>query len=154
MKFSSREDIEAPADFVFEQLCRFERFERSAMRRGAEVQRLDDIPAAGIGMRWAVSFEMRGRMRHLTLEMTEFDRPRAIKVISVSNGIYGEFLINLMALSPRMTRLSVSLDVSPKTLAARLMIQSIRLAKGSVSRRFKQRVADFGARVEESYRSA
>ena len=64
MKFSTREDIEAPIEGVFDMLCDFEGFERSAMRRGAEVQRVDRLPKPGVGMIWDVVFSMRGKMRN------------------------------------------------------------------------------------------
>ena len=61
MKFSAREDIAAPIEQVFASLCDFEGFERQAMRRGAEVQRVDPLTQPGVGMKWQVSFNMRGR---------------------------------------------------------------------------------------------
>ena len=59
MKFSTNEDVEAPIDAVFEMLCDFESFERAAMRRGAEVQRVDQLVAPGVGMIWDAVFEQK-----------------------------------------------------------------------------------------------
>jgi len=57
--------------------------------------------------------------------------------------------VDLVALSRARTRLSVGLDVTPRTLAGRLMIQSMKLAKGNLSKRFRLRVADYAMDVEE-----
>ena len=37
MKFSSREDLDAPIDYVWQQVTDFVAFERQAMRRGADL---------------------------------------------------------------------------------------------------------------------
>lgn len=41
-----------------------------------------------------------------------------------------------MVLSPRRSRVRMDLEVKPKTLAARLFINTMRLAKGRVQGRF------------------
>lgn len=149
MKFSSREDIEATIDQVFEMLCDFEGFERSAMRRGADVQRIDPMTEPGVGMRWDVSFMMRGRKRQLQLEMVRFDRPNEMALEFTSTGMNGSFVLELLALSRSRTRLAVALEVSPRTLSARLLVQSLKLAKSSLTKRFKLRVAEYAKTMEE-----
>ncbi|HCI07161.1 MAG TPA: hypothetical protein DE314_07355, partial [Sulfitobacter sp.] len=62
MKFSTREDVEVPIDQAFALICDFDAYERSAMRRGAEVRRVDDLSKPGVGMKWAASFKMRGKI--------------------------------------------------------------------------------------------
>ena len=75
MKFSTKEDIEAPIEAVFEMLCDFESVERAAMRRGAEVQRSDTKTAIGVGMSWRGAFNLRGKRRQVDIEMVTFDKP-------------------------------------------------------------------------------
>lgn len=149
MKFSAREDIEAPIDHVFASLCEFEGFERQAMRRGADVQRMDDLTQPGVGMRWKASFSMRGRRRDLALELVRFDVPNEMGFVAQSQGMNATFQIELIALSRSRTRMSVALELSPLNLSARLLIQSLKLAKATLTKRFKLRVADYSKGLEE-----
>ena len=51
MKFSTREDIEAPIEHVWAQISNFDAFERQALRRGAEIARSDSQGAPGLTWR-------------------------------------------------------------------------------------------------------
>ncbi|UOA25996.1 SRPBCC family protein [Pseudosulfitobacter sp. DSM 107133] len=152
MKFSTREDIEAPIEAVFDMLCDFEGFERSAMRRGAEVQRVDRLKSPGIGMMWDVVFSMRGKMRKVQLEMTRFERPQDMLLAYRSPGLEGTFQVELMSLSRSRTRVAISLEVTPLNLSSRLLVQSLKLAKTSLTKRFKLRVAEYAKTMEERYK--
>ena len=151
MKFSTIEDIEAPIDAVFDMLCDFEAFERSAMRRGAEVQRRDQRTEPGTGMQWQASFELRGKRREMELEMVTFDRPNEMVLESTSPGMLGTTSFDLIALSRSRTRVMVELEVKPLNLSARLLVQSLKLAKNSLTKKFKQRVAEYAKSMEERY---
>ncbi|MBD3664719.1 SRPBCC family protein [Sulfitobacter sp. TSTF-M16] len=151
MKFSTREDIEAPVEAVFDMLCDFERFERSAMRRGAEVQRMDDLRVPGVGMTWRAAFNFRGKKRELELEMVTLDRPNEMVLESMSPGLIGQMSFEMMALARNRTRLLVQLELKPLTLSARLLVQSFKLAKTSLTRKYKARVADYAKGMEERY---
>ena len=41
------------------------------------------------------------------------------------------------------------LDLRPKTLAARLLVQSLKLARNKLNRKFRKRVAEFAMLIEE-----
>ena len=151
MKFSTNTDIEAPIDAVFEMFCDFESFERYAMRRGAEVQRVDRLAQPGVGMAWRAAFEMRGKPRQLDLEMVRFEAPNEIWLEGTSPGMLSTTRFELMALSRSRTRVHVALEVKPVTLSARLLVQSLKLAKSSLSQKFKQRVADYARGMEDRY---
>ncbi|QQA42498.1 SRPBCC family protein [Pelagovum pacificum] len=152
MKFSTREDIEAPIDHVFAHVTDHATFERQALRRGADVQRLDGGTGIGVGSRWKVGFNFRGRRRDLTATVTTFDPPNSISVGATTTGIDGLTTIDLVQLSRTRTRLMVAIEMRPTTLAARLMIQSLKLAKSSLDKRLKDRMAKVAREIEISHR--
>jgi hypothetical protein len=154
MKLSTKEDIEAPIDVVFAMLCEFETFERAAMRRGAEVQRTDSMQMAGVGMAWRAAFNMRGKRRQVEIEMITFDKPNEIALECRSQGLLTLMTLELVALSKNRTRLMTAFDVKPLNLSARLLVQSLKLAKTSLTKKFKLRVADFAKTVEERHKKA
>lgn len=152
MQFSAKEDIEAPIDFVFEQLSDFQSFERSALRRGAEVQRTDGKRNVGPGMMWDASFKLRGRKRDLRLELTEYDAPTGMVLTSRSANMGGHMTVDLVALSRGRTRMSLEIDLKPKTLSARLLVQSLKLARSNLSKRFRKRVAEYAEELEDKHK--
>ena len=49
MKSSKREDIEAPIDYVYARVTDFQGFERQALRRAADLQRVRDWAGCRMG---------------------------------------------------------------------------------------------------------
>ncbi len=154
MNFSTREDIEAPIQSVWTAVTDFEHFERQAMRRGAEVSRSDPRGRPGPDSEWNVCFTYRGRPREIDARIAEFDAPNALRLDSVSGGLDAVMRIELMSLSPRRTRLNIALDLTPRTLTARLLVQSLKFARTNLGKRFANRVYDFAQGVEGRYRNA
>ena len=148
MKLSAREDIEAPINYVFDRVSDFTLLERSAMRRGVEVVR----NVVEGNTTWALAFTFRGRPRNATVALEKVESPSLLVAGFSSGGLMGQTIVELIALSRNRTRLSISVDFAPQTLSARLMVQSLRLAKMTITRRFKTRVADIAEEIEEGYR--
>lgn len=150
MKFSAREDINAPADHVWTEVCDFAGFERQAMRRGADVQRVDAGPVVE-GSAWDVAFSFRGKDRQLRAEVTRLDGPNGLTLNTTSSGIDGVVTIELVPLTPQRTRFAMSVEMSAKTLPARLLLQSLKLAKANLTNRYKKRIGDFAEEIERRY---
>lgn len=147
MKFSTREDIEAPIDFVWQQISDIGAFERQAMRRGADVRRRDSGPVQQ-GSAWDVDFVFRGKDRKLVVTMATFDAPNAIHLDAEGTGLEGQMTVDLVPLTPHRTRFAVAIELRAKTLSARLLLQSLKLAKANLTHRFKTRVADYSEEIE------
>lgn len=152
MKFSTKEDVEIPIDDAFELLSDFESFERAALRHGAEVSRSDDLTQPGAGMTWKVRAKFRNKQRQFNIVLSEYDPPTQMAYDIGSPNLKGTFLVELVALSRNRTRVRVELDVRPKTLSARLLMQSAKLARNTLNRRYKNRVSHFAADIEDRYK--
>ena len=150
MKFSSREDIDAPIERVFDHLTDFAQFEQRAIERGVDLKRTDDLTAPGTGASWDAAFKLRGKQRQLSLVVTKFARPTDLLIEGSSKAIHTEFLIEMTALTESKTRMSVTLELRPKSLAMRLMLQSLKVAKSNLNKRFKLRAAEHARQLEQS----
>lgn len=154
MKLTAKNDVEAPVDFVFAQLADFEGWERAAMRRGAEVARLDSMTRVGPGMTWSALFQYRGKERKTTIRLDAIKPTSSLSLTGMSRLMDGVMVINVLDLAAKRTRVEVRLDIKPKTIAARLLIQSLRLARARVERRFSQRVAQMSIEIEDRFRKS
>ncbi len=151
MQFSTHADIQAPIAWVFQQLSDFPAFERQAMRRGADLRRVDDLPRPGLGSAWDVQFQFRGRDRQLRAEVTGFEVPSSLVITAVSPNMGGVSTVELVSLARTTTRMTVSLEVTAKSLSARLLLQSLKLAKGNLTRKFETGVSGYALNLQDRY---
>ena len=154
MKLTAKYDLEAPATFVFGQLVDFDGWERAAIRRGADVMRTDKLTRTGPGATWAASFRYRAKVREVTIRLDSMTPATALGLTGISKLADGVMAADVLEVGPSRTRLEVRLEIKPKTLAARIYVQSLRLARARVERSFAQRVAQLTAEIEDRYRAA
>lgn len=145
MKLTCKQDIDAPAAFVLAQIADFDSWERAAMRRGVAVER-----SAGPGgaLSWTAVFRHRGRERRLTLEDQGAQASGGQGFALGSDLADATVGIEVAAMAARRARLFVTIEVRPRTFAARLYVQSLRLARARVDARLAQRVAAFAREIE------
>jgi hypothetical protein len=151
MKLTTKTDLEAPIGFVYATLADFPAWEREAVRHGVEIERPADTPLTGKGATWRVRAQYRGKLRKLQVRVDDAIPDDKLIFTLDSASVEGTSQAELISLSPRRTRLRLTLEVRPKTLAARLFINTLRLAKRRVDARFDKRVAQLAARIEEMY---
>jgi hypothetical protein len=154
MKVTSRHDIEVPIAFVFETLTDFNSWERSAMRRGADVVRTDNMTTVTAGLAWLLRFRFRGKDRKLAVRLTGIDAPARVSFAMDGALFDATSVIDLMELGPNRTRLVMVGEAKPKTLGARLMLQSLRLARNRVQRHVDRRVTTIADEVIDRYRTS
>ncbi|WP_298677279.1 SRPBCC family protein [uncultured Lentibacter sp.] len=152
MKFSADQDVEASVSHVFAAVSDFDGLARKAMRRGVQVTRLDNLDGPVAGMAWEAVFSFRGKARKLHIELVEVDAPNGLSAKSQTKGLDTRLVLGLVAMSKARTRMSIELELMPQSLAARLLVQSLKLARGTVSKRLKGRLAEFAKLTAESYR--
>jgi hypothetical protein len=151
MKLTVKTDIDAPAEFVHAYLCDNTVWEREAIRRGVEVERPADMPLKGVGAGWRIKLRFRGRIRKVLVRIDEIVQGEVIGYSFEGQALFGTTELETKALSPRRSRLKVSIEAKPKTLAARLFLNTLRLARRKVEERMEKRVGQLGARIEERY---
>lgn len=145
MRFTARGDLALPIAAVHAALSDVDHYEAEARARGA---RLERHGTGGEGTEWDIAFRFRGRERQLRARLLELRPPGRLRLTWEGRLTRGEAVVELVALARGRTRLALTIDVLPKTLPARLFLQSLRLVKPRLNRRFRARVAEALRRLE------
>lgn len=149
MIFQTQEDINAPISQVFPFLSDFPGFERSALRRGAEVTRLDNVRETGPGMKWDLKFKLRGKKREFVLEMAHYDPPQSMRFYTYTSGVDGVMSVDLIELSRNSTRMVIRLEMKANNLTGRLLLQSLKIAKANLTGRVEAKLYEFARNTEQ-----
>ncbi|MEM7723377.1 MAG: SRPBCC family protein [Pseudomonadota bacterium] len=152
MKFKTSEDIDAPLDVVWAEFTTFDTLEHEARGRGAEITRLGNWTEPAAGVEWRGSVTVRGKRRAISSRIARFEPNDVCVVESRIGGMRSHYEISFIALSKTVTRVAVVLDLSADTLTARLILQTMKLARGRVLQRLQGVLARQGNAAEAVYR--
>jgi hypothetical protein len=151
MQFTSVQDVNAPLDFVFQQLSDFDSYESYAMRVGADVKRLDKLSEKNAGMCWQIKGDFRGKNREMAVDLEEYRPDNLLRFLVKMSGLEAAVVLESMALTRKQSRIKVTTLLKPKTISARLIVQSAKLAKNSMNRKFNHRFWTFANHIENNY---
>ncbi len=141
MKFSTREDIDRPIAEVYAFMANFEGFEERIKKRGIKISRMPGVSPPDIGTSWEAPVEWRGRRYDIAATLVNVEPDVCYGIEGKVGGVESLAVVDLVALAKSKTRMFVSLELTPTTLSSRIMLQSLKLTKGSLTKRFKSRVA-------------
>lgn len=147
MKFSTREDIDAPIERVFAALTDFDHFAGILRSRGTRVTRTDRIAGPAAGMAWTADPEIRGKRRAVVASITEFADGKGYVVTSATSGLDCVATVDLTAITTDRTLLQVTFEIRPATISGRILLQPLKLAKASLNEKFAARIARYAADI-------
>ena len=104
-------------------------------------------------MAWASVFNVRGKNRKIEAELIGYEPCDGYEVELQSNDVTAYATLELMSLSKSRTRASFAIELKPKSLSGRLMVQTMRLGKSRLEKRFRKRAVDFALTIERQYNS-
>ena len=102
-----------------------------------------------MGMAWQATFGFRGKEREARITLVEAQAPDLLVYDSLSGGLEMRTRLEFVALSRSRTRVTMTADLKPQTLSARLLVQSLKLARGNLEKRFRVRMADYAKQLED-----
>lgn len=149
MKFVAAEEIAAPAELVWARVSDFEGFERRAAGKAGHVSRAPDGPI-GSGTTWTGSVHAAGKLRSVSVTLLQLDENQAMELEGGSDGMTVTLDVSLKVLAPDRTLLTVTTEAKARSLTARLMLQSAKLARQTLAKRYRGRVSAFAEKVETS----
>jgi carbon monoxide dehydrogenase subunit G len=152
MKISAREDIQTPIASVFARLTDFAAHEAVAARRGVAVERLSLPQERADKPAWKAVFQYGGREREVSVEVADLHDPDFFSSEVHYQGIDAAIEIELVPLAKTRTRMIVGLELKPRSIKAKLVVQSLKIAKGSIQRRIENRLKSFARELEQQAR--
>ncbi|MEO8531938.1 MAG: SRPBCC family protein [Deltaproteobacteria bacterium] len=153
MRFSARRDIESSAEDVFAFLTDYAGHESLAARRGVRIERIEKPGGSADRPAWSAEFQYGGRERKITIAVTNAVAPERLESDVYYQGLDVQVEVELVPLARTRTRMITKIDLIPQSIKARLVVQSLRLAKATIQRRLERRLETLAAEIETRKRS-
>ena len=153
MKFKVADDVEAPVDWVWAGFTDFAAIEADIRAREAELSRVGDWKEAALGVAWRGSVPVRGKVRTIDARIAGFVPEERLLVDSRIGGMSCTYEVTFTPLAGGSTRVSVTLELKASTLSARLLLQTLKIARRKVIQRLDGAVVRQGQAVEADWRA-
>ncbi len=152
MKFETIEEVSAPQDFTFARFTNYIRYEDMARNFGADIRRVGGFTDVSEGATWRGSMAIQGRTRGVEAVVVAYDPSDYARVDTTVGGMSVVFEMRFEALDGEKTRLVSTAELKAKTLAARLIIQSAKLARKRLQAKISSKIVALANEYEDEYR--
>lgn len=105
----------------------------------------------GLGQCWSATFKFRNPLRQAEVDVIGFNPPKTPVFQSVIRGLASEVMISFTALPNGQTRLTFDLDLLPKSLSARIFVQSLKVVRDKIDARFAAGVGAFVQDISDDF---
>jgi hypothetical protein len=140
MQFKASETVTGGIDAVFAAISDLAHYERKALDAGLAVRRLDKLPAPAPGMQWEVPFRAKGRDRVAEVELVRRDAPTRMRFEGRVQGLLFEADLDCRVLDADATEVTVTTKLRAKSITAKVLLQSMKLARSTLNKRYRKRV--------------
>jgi hypothetical protein len=148
MKIAARQDVALSAGALFDAMARHPPVEQFGGSAGIAVERLDDLTAPGRGMRWRLRFAYLGRDYETVTRLTRFERAEAMEFEGAAGGLTTRWQLDLIPLSPAVTRLALTVEPRAGNLAGRALLQGLKLRRARIEDGLASVLGDYARRLE------
>jgi hypothetical protein len=152
MKFLVSQDVEAPLSIVWARFTDFGSLEADLRARGATLSRIGDWTATAEGVEWRGEAMVNGKTRALTARVTRLTPEALCLIDSRIGGVACRYEMRFTPRATEATSVDLALELSADTLSARLVVQSLKLARGQVVQRLQAILARQGKAAEAAHR--
>jgi hypothetical protein len=152
MKFVQSREVEVPLEYLFDRASNFAAFEHRAAAHGVEVHRLTGGPV-GPGCEWQIAGAFRGKPRQALIRLTDLTRPDHLALQAASGGFRLSGSIRFIALTKRRSKIEAEFEARATNLRSRIILHTLRLARGRIASRLKSALNAAAKRVEADFRA-
>lgn len=148
MKLKVSDDAEAPVDMSFAALTDYAGIEDELRGYGLQITRIGCWKDLALGVAWGGAGEIRGRMRTFEAKVTALEPGRMVEVTAHVGDVRAVHETRVIPLGAKVTRINLTLDLRAESLKARILLQSLKLARGRILERMQKRLTSDIRRIE------
>ena len=141
MRFKAIETVNAPIDAVFDDFTDIRRIERELTDHGVGLERLDGDTGLVPGAAWHTVVHVRGRRRDADAQLVAVERPNLLRLEGKSGGMLMETNLEFDAIGPQTTEVEIVVNLRARSMSAKLLLSSFRLARARIVRGMRARVS-------------
>jgi uncharacterized protein YndB with AHSA1/START domain len=153
MRFKATETINGPIEAVFDDFTDIRRIEQELTDHGVGLERLDSDTGLVSGASWHTVINLRDRRRDAEAHLVDVERPKALRLEGKSGGMLMETSFEFTEVGPNATELEVVVNLRARSVSAKLLLSSFRLARSRMVRGMRKRVAKSARACEARIRA-
>lgn len=154
MELSYTNIINVPQEFAFARATDFEKFEADGFGKLAPFEPVSEIRAPEIGARWKTSSEFQGRPRRFSLQLYTLEANQKMVLGNKSEKYDVESHFGFEPKGDEATEFTFHLIAKAQSITARLILQTIQLARGRIESSMKSDFDAMATRMEAAYQAS